>query len=86
MFFAKPRKRTFTSPNWRLMTRNAYSTFGALIAFAVAATPFAILGIGSAFWSVFAGIGAALIAEREALLVHWQTARKKAQAPMAEQA
>jgi benzoate membrane transport protein len=60
--------------------------FGALVAFAVAATPFAILGIGSAFWSVFAGIGAALVAERKALIAHWLAATQKPHAPAPERA
>lgn len=30
--------------------------FGALVAFAVAATPFSIAGITSAFWAVLAGL------------------------------
>ena len=45
--------------------------FGALIAFTVAATPFAFLGITSAFWAVLAGVVAALIVEHEELLAHW---------------
>jgi benzoate membrane transport protein len=46
--------------------------FGALAAFAVAATPFTIFGITSAFWSVFAGIAASLFAERTELFDHWR--------------
>lgn len=46
--------------------------FGALVAFAVAATPFAFLGITSAFWSIVAGLAAALLVEREQLLAHWR--------------
>jgi benzoate membrane transport protein len=46
--------------------------FGALIAFAVAATPFSIAGITSAFWAVVAGTLAALIVERAQLLAHWR--------------
>lgn len=48
--------------------------FGALVAFAVAATPFAFLGITSAFWSVVAGLLAALLVEREQLAAHWRGA------------
>ncbi len=46
--------------------------FGSLVAFAVAATPFAFLGITSAFWSVVVGLAAALLLEREQLLGHWR--------------
>ena len=52
----------------------AFSTnlrFGALIAFAVAATPFAVFGITSAFWAVLIGVGGALIAERQELKDYW---------------
>jgi benzoate membrane transport protein len=45
--------------------------FGALVAFAVAATPFAILGVSSAFWAIFAGILASALAERQQLLEFW---------------
>ena len=46
--------------------------FGALVAFAVAATPFAVAGITSAFWAILAGLGASLLAERKVLLAHWR--------------
>ena len=46
--------------------------FGALIAFGVAATPFAVAGITSAFWAIIAGLAASLIAERQELLHHWR--------------
>lgn len=46
--------------------------FGALVAFAVAATPFAFVGITSAFWAIVAGVLASLIAERRDLLAHWR--------------
>lgn len=45
--------------------------FGALVAFAVAATPLALVGITSALWSVVAGMTASLIAERSDLKVAW---------------
>jgi benzoate membrane transport protein len=45
--------------------------FAALIAFGVAATPFSIAGITSAFWAVVAGVAAALTVERSELLAHW---------------
>lgn len=45
--------------------------FGALVAFAVAATPFAVLGITSAFWALVAGLLASLIAERRELIAQW---------------
>ena len=46
--------------------------FGALVGFAVAATPFSFIGITSAFWAVIAGLAASLIAERGQLLAHWR--------------
>lgn len=46
--------------------------FGALTAFAVAATPFTILGISSAFWAILAGVGGSLLAERGELLAYWR--------------
>ena len=49
--------------------------FGALTAFAVAATPFSIFGITSAFWAILAGIGGALLAERRELLAYWRGKR-----------
>jgi len=45
--------------------------FAALIAFGVAATPFSIAGITSAFWAIIAGVVAALIVERAELSAHW---------------
>ena len=46
--------------------------FAALIAFGVAATPFSIAGITSAFWAIIAGVVAALIVERAELFAHWR--------------
>jgi benzoate membrane transport protein len=46
--------------------------FGALVSFLVAATPFSILGITSAFWALVAGLAAAFITDRAQLLAHWQ--------------
>jgi len=46
--------------------------FGALVAFLVAATPFSILGITSAFWALAAGLIAAFITDRAQLVTHWQ--------------
>jgi benzoate membrane transport protein len=46
--------------------------FGAAVAFAVAATPFAFVGITSAFWGVVAGLVASLLAERDQILQHWR--------------
>ncbi len=46
--------------------------FGALVAFAVAATPFSFVGITSALWAVLAGLGASMIAERQQLLDLWR--------------
>lgn len=48
--------------------------FGALTAFAVAATPFSIFGITSAFWAILAGVGGSLLAERSELLAFWRGA------------
>ena len=45
--------------------------FGALVAFAVTATPFSIAGITSAFWSVLIGLAASLIVERRELTEYW---------------
>jgi benzoate membrane transport protein len=47
--------------------------FGALVAFVVAATPFALLGITSAFWGLAAGVLASLLAERAQLLAFWRS-------------
>jgi benzoate membrane transport protein len=46
--------------------------FGALVGFIVAATPFAVLGISSAFWAILAGLAASWIAERKQLLDFWR--------------
>jgi hypothetical protein len=46
--------------------------FGALVSFLVAATPFSILGITSAFWALVAGLAAAYFTDRAQLLAHWQ--------------
>ncbi len=46
--------------------------FGALAALAVAATPFSVFGITSAFWAVLAGIAASFMAERHDLYAYWQ--------------
>lgn len=46
--------------------------FGALVAFAVAATPFTFAGITSAFWAIVAGFVVSLLAERSDLLAHWR--------------
>ena len=45
--------------------------FGSVVAFAVAATPFAFAGITSAFWAVLAGLAASAIVEWEELKSHW---------------
>ena len=50
---------------------NGNLVFGAVVAFAVASTPFSYMGITSALWAVLAGLGASLIAEREQLLAVW---------------
>ena len=46
--------------------------FAALTAFGVAATPFSIAGIASAFWAIIAGMLAALVVERAELLAYWR--------------
>ncbi|MEE8352491.1 MAG: benzoate/H(+) symporter BenE family transporter, partial [Rhodospirillales bacterium] len=46
--------------------------FGALAALAVAATPFSVFGITSAFWALIAGIAASFMAERKELFAYWQ--------------
>ncbi len=46
--------------------------FGALAALAVAATPFSVFGITSAFWAILAGIAASFMAERGELLAYWR--------------
>lgn len=51
---------------------NGNLVFGAVVAFAVASTPFSYMGITSALWAVLAGMGASLIAEREQLLSAWK--------------
>jgi len=47
--------------------------FGALVAFAVAATPFAAWGVTSAFWAIIAGLAASLLAERRQLVAFWKS-------------
>jgi benzoate membrane transport protein len=49
--------------------------FGALVAFAVAATPFSFMGITSALWAVVAGLVGSLVAERAQLVSHWREER-----------
>lgn len=45
--------------------------FGALVAFVVAMTPFALFGITSAFWAIVAGLLASLLVERKQLVAFW---------------
>lgn len=45
--------------------------FGALVAFVVAVTPFAVLGITSAFWAIVAGVAVSYLIEREQLIQFW---------------
>jgi benzoate membrane transport protein len=45
--------------------------FGALVALVVAATPFSVLGITSAFWAILAGVTASGFAERRQLIDFW---------------
>jgi benzoate membrane transport protein len=49
--------------------------FAALIAFGVAATPFTIAGITSAFWAIVAGLLAALLVQRSELFAFWGARR-----------
>ena len=46
--------------------------FGALVALAVAMTPFAVFGITSAFWAIIAGLLASLLVERGPLIDFWK--------------
>lgn len=45
--------------------------FGALAALVVAATPFAVFGITSAFWAIIVGVVASALAERQQLFAFW---------------
>jgi len=47
--------------------------FGALVAFIVSVTPFAVLGISSAFWSILAGLAGSVLVEREELVKQWRS-------------
>jgi benzoate membrane transport protein len=46
--------------------------FGALVGFVVAATPFAFIGISSAFWAIIAGVLASALVERKQLVAFWR--------------
>jgi benzoate membrane transport protein len=48
--------------------------FGALVALAVAATPFTVLGVGSALWALLCGLAASAAAERTQLTAFWKAA------------
>ncbi len=48
--------------------------FGSLVAFGVAATPFVIGGITSAFWALVVGVIASLFVETQDLLSYWKKA------------
>ena len=50
--------------------------FGALVGFIVAATPFAVLGISSAFWAIVAGLVASWVVERKELVDFWRQEQK----------
>ena len=45
--------------------------FGALVAFVVATTPFAVLGITSAFWAIVVGLLVSFLVERDQLMHFW---------------
>lgn len=49
--------------------------FGALVGFVVAATPFTLLGVSSAFWAIVAGVLASSLVERRQLLDFWRNSR-----------
>lgn len=55
--------------------------FGALVAFAVSMTPFAVFGITSAFWAMVAGLIASLLVERGDLLAFWAAGKSSNIAP-----
>jgi benzoate membrane transport protein len=46
--------------------------FGALVAFAVAATPFALANVTSDFWAIVAGVVASLLVERAEIVRYWR--------------
>jgi benzoate membrane transport protein len=46
--------------------------FGAMVAMVVAATPFALSGLGSAFWALVVAVGVAFVVERDELLAWWR--------------
>ena len=50
--------------------------FGSLVALAVAATPFAFMGINSAFWALIAGFVASLLVERNDLAAEQVKSKK----------
>jgi benzoate membrane transport protein len=65
-------------PSFQDAIERAFGTtlrFGALVSFLVAATPFAIFGITSAFWALVAGVIAAFITDRAQLMTHWRGER-----------
>ena len=45
--------------------------FGALVAFVVATTPFAVFGITSAFWAIVVGLLVSFLVERDQLMYFW---------------
>lgn len=81
LFSALPRSFVVTLAGVAVLSalQNALETafgrtlkFGALAALAVAATPFSVFGITSAFWAILAGIFASLMAERQELFAYWR--------------
>ena len=46
--------------------------FGTMVVFGFATTPFAVIGISSAFWAILAGLAGSLIAERDELFACWR--------------
>jgi benzoate membrane transport protein len=49
--------------------------FGAMVAFVVAATPFAFAGITSDFWAIVAGLLASMLVERHEITAEWREGR-----------
>lgn len=47
-------------------------TLGALTAFAVATTPFVLVGIPSTLWSLLAGAAVSVLTERDGLRAYWR--------------
>jgi benzoate membrane transport protein len=86
LFMVLPRSFVVTLAGVAILSalQNAFETafggklrFGALAALIVAATPFSVFGITSAFWALLAGIVASFMAERQELLPYWRNTNPK---------